>query len=355
MNTDLPPGNSGKMTPEPGGGASGSRRVAVLGAGSWGTALAMQISRCGHETRLWARDPEHVRAMRQSGSNERFLPGISFPGPLNPEPSFSAAIDWCDEILVAVPSHAFTGIVSELADSIRPGQGLSWACKGLEPGSGRFLHTVAAEILGPETPLAVVTGPSFAVEVARNLPTAVTVAATEPDYARNIASVLHGGNFRAYTSADIVGAELGGAVKNVLAVATGICDGLGLGDNARAALITRGLAEMMRLGREMGADDSTLTGLAGMGDLVLTCTGDLSRNRRLGLALGRGATLSEALADISQVVEGVGTSEEVIRLARRHDVELPISKQVYGIIHQGWDPSEGVRRLLAREQKPETD
>ena len=354
MNAATPPGDSGQLSPATGGAATDRRRVAVLGAGSWGTALAMQIARCGHETRLWARNPEHVEAMQSSGSNERFLPGIAFPELLTPASSISSVTGWCDEVLVAVPSHAFSGIVGQLADSIRPGQGLAWACKGLEPGSGKFLHSVAAEILGNETPLAVVTGPSFAVEVARNLPTAVTVAATEEGYANDIASMLHGGNFRAYTSADIVGAELGGAVKNVLAVATGICDGLGLGDNARAALITRGLAEMMRLGREMGAEDSTLTGLAGMGDLVLTCTGDLSRNRRLGLALGKGASLEEALAEITQVVEGVGTSEEVIRLARGHDVELPISKQVYGIIHHGWDPSEGVRRLLAREQKPET-
>jgi glycerol-3-phosphate dehydrogenase (NAD(P)+) len=212
---------------------------------------------------------------------------------------------------------------------------------------------VARDVLGADSPLAVVTGPSFAVEVARNLPTAVTVAATDPDYAVVIASILHGGNFRAYTSDDIIGAELGGAVKNVLAVATGICDGLGLGDNARAALITRGLAEMMRLGQALGARQKTLTGLAGMGDLVLTCTGDLSRNRRLGLALGAGTSLQQALDDIGQVVEGVGTSEEVMRLGERYGVELPISQQVHGIIHLGWNPSEGVRRLLAREQKSE--
>lgn len=338
-----------------GGGFSKARKVAVLGAGSWGTALAMQITRCGHSARLWARNSEQVEEMRASRCNERFLPGIPFPENLVPESSLHSALEWSDDILVAVPSHAFSALVTNIAPAIRSSRGLSWACKGLEPGSGRFLHSVAGELLGEETALAVVTGPSFAVEVARNLPTAVTVAATDEAYAVDIASLLHGGNFRAYTSDDIVGAELGGAVKNVLAVATGICDGLGLGDNARAALITRGLAEMMRLGQEMGAEDKTLTGLAGMGDLVLTCTGDLSRNRRLGLALGKGVSLEDALRDIDQVVEGVGTSEEVMRLGHRHKVELPISEQVHGIIHRDWDPSEGVRRLLAREQKSETD
>jgi glycerol-3-phosphate dehydrogenase (NAD(P)+) len=199
----------------------------------------------------------------------------------------------------------------------------------------------------------VVTGPSFAKEVAADLPTAVTVAGTDPAFCERIARALHGGNFRAYTSDDIVGAELGGSVKNVLAVATGICDGMGLGNNARAALITRGMAEMMRLGRALGAREQTLTGLAGMGDLVLTCTGDLSRNRRLGLALGAGKTVEEAVAEIGQVVEGVKTAKEIWRLAHRLGVDMPISEQVHGIIHEGWDPYRSVRELLAREQKPE--
>lgn len=353
MSTDGPPGEAGQQLPVEGGGRPEFSRVGVFGAGSWGTALAMQIARSGHQSRLWGRDSSQMQAMSDERCNERFLPGIPFPDGMVPEPSFENAIGWCDEILVAVPSHAFTSLVTSLSGYMSPGQGLSWACKGLEPGSGRFLHSVARDVLGADSPLAVVTGPSFAVEVARNLPTAVTVAATDPDYAVVIASILHGGNFRAYTSDDIIGAELGGAVKNVLAVATGICDGLGLGDNARAALITRGLAEMMRLGQALGARQKTLTGLAGMGDLVLTCTGDLSRNRRLGLALGAGTSLQQALDDIGQVVEGVGTSEEVMRLGERYGVELPISQQVHGIIHLGWNPSEGVRRLLAREQKSE--
>jgi len=206
--------------------------------------------------------------------------------------------------------------------------------------------------LGAGHPMAVLTGPSFATEVALDLPTAVTVAGPDPDYAEQVAKAFHSGNFRAYTSPDMIGAELGGAIKNVFAIGTGICDGLGLGDNARAALITRGLAEMMRLGSVLGARSETLMGLAGMGDLVLTCTGDLSRNRRLGLALGRGEPIQKAISEIG-VVEGVAASIEVRRLARAHSVKMPISKQVYGILHEGWDPEEGVRRLLAREQKPE--
>ena len=207
------------------------------------------------------------------------------------EPDLESAVRSAQEILIVVPSHAFAGVLEQIAPWLKPGQGISWACKGLEPGTGKFLHEPAQALFGDERPLAVVTGPSFAKEVAANLPTAVTVAGTEPEYCAKIAKALHGGNFRAYTSDDIIGAELGGSVKNVLAMATGICDGMGLGDNARAALVTRGLAEMMRLGRVLGARDQTLTGLTGMGDLVLTCTGDLSRNRRLGLALGAGKSI----------------------------------------------------------------
>jgi glycerol-3-phosphate dehydrogenase (NAD(P)+) len=327
--------------------------VAVLGAGSWGTALAMQLVRGGARTLLWGRSLQHMEAMKAAGCNQRFLPDIRFPDGLELEPLLEKAVRSADEVLIVVPSHAFVEIVSKIEPWLRPGQGLAWACKGLEPGSGHFLHHAATQAIGAGRPMAVVTGPSFAAEVAANLPTAVTVAGSVPEYNARIALSLHGGNFRAYTSDDIVGAELGGAVKNVLAVATGICDGMGFGNNARAALITRGLAEMMRLGRTLGAQEQTLTGLAGMGDLVLTSTGDLSRNRRLGLALGAGKTVKEAIEEIGQVVEGVSTSEEVWRLAKRHGVEMPISEQINGIIHKGWDPSRSVRELLSREQKPE--
>lgn len=332
---------------------SGVASIAVLGAGSWGTALAMQLVRGGTRALLWGRNPEHVAAMKVAGCNQRFLHEIRFPDGLELEPVLEKAVRSTDEVLIVVPSHAFVEIVSQIEPWLRPGQGIAWACKGLQPGSGHFLHQAAMQSIGTDRPMAVVTGPSFATEVAANLPTAVTVAGTDAHYCARIAQALHGGNFRAYTSDDIVGAELGGAVKNVLAIATGISDGMGFGNNARAALITRGLAEMMRLGRILGAHEQTLIGLAGMGDLVLTSTGDLSRNRRLGLALGAGQSVEEAIAEIGQVVEGVSTSEEVWRLARRHGVEMPISEQINGIIHKGWDPSRSVRELLSREQKPE--
>jgi glycerol-3-phosphate dehydrogenase (NAD(P)+) len=328
--------------------------VAVLGAGSWGTALSMQLARAGARPVLWDIDTEHLEAMRRAGCNERFLPGHPLPSEVSVERDLEAAVRTADEILIVVPSHGFVDIISRIAPWLKPGQGVSWACKGLEPGTGQFLHEPAHRLFGDSRPLAVVTGPSFAVEVAADLPTAVTVAGTEAAYCERIARLLHGGNFRAYTSDDIVGAELGGSVKNVLAIAVGICDGMGLGNNARAALITRGLVEMMRLGRAIGARERTLTGLTGMGDLVLTCTGDLSRNRRLGLALGAGRSVEQAVTEIGQVVEGVKTAAEIRRLARRHGVEMPISEQVYGIIHEGWDPNRCLRDLLAREQKSET-
>jgi glycerol-3-phosphate dehydrogenase (NAD(P)+) len=296
--------------------------------------------------------------MAQSRCNERYLPENHFPDGLDVSGSLGDAIGDAAWILIAVPSHAFVGAIRDVL-TLKPGlddsiHGLAWASKGLEPGTGRFLDEAARRELGEKLPLAVITGPSFAREVAAGLPTAVTVGGHDPAFCTTVAEALHSGNFRAYTTDDITGAELGGAVKNVLAVATGISDGMQLGHNARAALMTRGLAEMMRLGRALGAADRTLTGLAGMGDLVLTCTGDLSRNRRLGLALGAGSSMDEAVKEIGQVVEGVTTSQEVWRLGREHEVEMPITEQVHGILHNGWDPLEALRRLLAREQKAES-
>jgi glycerol-3-phosphate dehydrogenase (NAD(P)+) len=230
---------------------------------------------------------------------------------------------------------------------------VAWATKGFEPGSGRFLHEVAADTLGPGVPLAVVTGPSFAREVAQGLPTALTVHGDDDGFVQQVAGVLHGPNFRAYTGDDMRGAELGGAMKNVLAVATGAADGMGLGLNARTGLITRGLNEMLRLNAAIGGRPETLMGLAGLGDLVLTCTGDLSRNRRLGLALGRGQSLDDAVREIGQVVESVQTADEVMRLAERHGLELPIAHNVRDVLHGDITPAEALQRLLAREQKAE--
>jgi glycerol-3-phosphate dehydrogenase (NAD(P)+) len=302
---------------------------------------------------MWDRDTDNLSQIRSTRRNQRYLPDIEIPASIDIENDILKAVKAADHVLVVTPSHAFGATLKIIREVLRPGQGVAWACKGFEPGSGRLLHQVALELLPADTPLAIVTGPSFAKEVAMNLPTAVTVAGPDRGFAKLMADALHGGRFRAYTSDDIIGAELGGAVKNVMAVATGICDGMNLGDNARAALITRGLAEMMRLGAALNAKPETLMGLAGAGDLILTCTGDLSRNRQLGLQLGKGNTVDQAVEQIGQVVEGINSAAEVQRLAIKHDINMPITEQVNGIIHKGWDPVEGVARLLAREQKAE--
>ncbi|MFA6986369.1 MAG: NAD(P)H-dependent glycerol-3-phosphate dehydrogenase [Arenimonas sp.] len=327
--------------------------IAVLGAGSWGTALAALLARHGYPTVLWGRNVGQVAAIDRDHENRRYLPGVRLPESLRATADLPAAVASADLVLVVTPSHAFHQTLQALAPHRRLGAGVAWATKGFEPGTGRFLHEVAGEILGPEVPLAVVTGPSFAREVAQGLPTAVTVHSDNEDFALVVAEALHGPTFRAYTGSDMLGAELGGAMKNVLAVATGIADGMDLGLNARAGLITRGLNEMLRLNVALGGRAETLMGLAGLGDLVLTSTGDLSRNRRLGLALGRGQSLTEAVAEIGQVVESVDTVDEVMRLADRHGIELPISELVQRVLHQQITPAEGLKIILSREQKPE--
>lgn len=327
--------------------------VAVLGAGSWGTALAALIARHGHPVALWGRDADSIAAIDERHENPRYLPGIALPDDLRATTDLAAALRDADLVLVVVPSHAFAETMRALAPHRPAHAGVAWATKGFEPGSGRFLHEVAGEILGESVPLAVVTGPSFAKEVAIGLPTALTVHSDSADFAQQVADVLHGPAFRAYTGNDMVGAELGGAMKNVLAVATGVADGMNLGLNARAGLITRGLNEMLRLSAAIGAQPETLMGLAGLGDLVLTCTGDLSRNRRLGLALGRGQSIADAVREIGQVVESVQTADEVMRQAERHGVELPISRAVQAVLHGEMTPADGLRQLLARDQKPE--
>lgn len=327
--------------------------VTVLGAGSWGTALAALIARHGHPTTLWGRDAGIVAAIDGQHENPRYLPGIALPEALSATTDLETAVAGADWLLVVVPSHAFAETVSALVP-IRPaGAGIAWATKGFEPGSGRFLHEVAADLVGDHVPLAVVTGPSFAKEVAAGLPTALTVHGDDDGFCQDVAEALHGPAFRAYTGNDMRGAELGGAMKNVLAVATGVADGMGLGLNARAGLITRGLNEMLRLNIAIGGRPETLMGLAGLGDLVLTCTGDLSRNRRLGLALGQGKDIGEAVREIGQVVESIQTADEVMRLADRHGVELPIASNVRDVLHGDITPAEGLARLLAREQKAE--
>ena len=315
----------------------------------------MQLARVGHTVRLWGRDAAHVEQMRATGENARYLPGVGLDEKISPVSAPDQALEGVDRILLAVPSSAFAGVLDRLADRLDPARGLAWATKGFEPGTGRLLSEAARDRLDDTIPLAAVTGPSFAGEVAQGLPTAVTVGASEPGFGQSWAALLHGSSFRAYYTADLVGAQLGGAVKNVLAIACGMADGLGLGNNTRAALITRGLAELMRLGEAMGADGRTLMGLAGLGDLVLTCTGDASRNRQFGLALGQGTDPDNAMQAIGQVVEGYHAAQEAMRAAERAGVEMPIAEQVHGILYKGWSAAKGVKVLMEREQKAETE
>ena len=326
--------------------------VAVLGAGSWGTALAALLTRNGARTRLWGRDAQALRQIASTRRNARYLPEVELPSELEFEPDLRAALADVEVALVAVPSHSFRDVLEEVAPQLPHDAGYAWATKGFEPGTGRFLHELVAERL-PKTPSAVVTGPSFAREVAAGLPTAVTVHSYDDAFAHRVAELLHSQSFRAYTGNDMLGAELGGAMKNVLAVATGVADCMQLGLNARAGLITRGMNEMLRLGAALGAQAQTLMGLSGLGDLVLTCTGELSRNHRFGVALGRGVPLKQALQEIGQVVEGAVTADEVMRLADRHGLDLPISQHVQLVLRGEMTPTAALRALLARERKPE--
>ena len=324
--------------------------VAVFGAGSWGTALAISLARNGWKTVLWGRDAAGLAAVARCRRNERYLPGQDFPDGLSVEPALSEAAGAAGAYLVAVPSHAFAEVVAALAAAVPASRaGVLWATKGFDPSSGRLLHEVAEEILPAGTPLGVLSGPTFAGEVARRLPTAVALAGTGDGFAREWAARLANPRFRVYTSDDLAGVQIAGAVKNVLAIAAGIADGLGFGANTRAALIARGLSEMVRLGEAAGGRAATFMGLAGLGDLVLTCTDDQSRNRRFGLAHARGLPPDAAAASIGQVVEGVETSAHVMRLARRFGVEMPICEQVRAVVTGASSASEAVEALLARE------
>lgn len=325
--------------------------TAVLGAGAWGTALAIHLARGGHRVVLWGHRPEHVARLARTRENARYLPGVMFPPALSLETDLAVAAADAAYLLIAVPSEVFAGTVAAVAPL--SGAPVFWATKGLDPDTGRPLHERAGALLGAGRGIGVLSGPSFAREVARGLPTAVAVAASNRGLARRFATLVHGPTFRAYVSTDLAGVELGGAAKNVIAIAAGISDGLGLGANARAGLITRGLAELRRLGRELGARPATLMGLAGLGDLVLTATDDQSRNRRFGLALGRGSTVSVARAGIGGAVEGVPASRALTRLARDEDVEMPICEQVRAVLDGERSPRDAVEALMARTMKSE--
>jgi glycerol-3-phosphate dehydrogenase (NAD(P)+) len=328
--------------------------MTVVGAGSWGTALAIQCARAGHPTRLWGRDAALLEAMQQARRNERYLPGAEFPDSLEAVMDLSQALEGARDVLIAVPSVAFRGMLMQIASLLGEETRLAWASKGFERDSGLLPHQVFGQVLGGR-PGAVLSGPTFANEVGLGLPTAMTVASRDEEFARELAQRLSGPQFRAYTQSDIVGVEVGGAVKNVIAIGSGIADGMGFGANTRVALITRGLAEMTRLGLALGAERETFMGLAALGDLVLTCTDDQSRNRRLGLALGGGASLGDALRSIGQVVEGVAAASAVRRVADREQVEMPISIEVHRVMHEGRPVREALHALMAREVRSETE
>jgi glycerol-3-phosphate dehydrogenase (NAD(P)+) len=332
-----------------------SAQIVVLGAGSWGTALAIQFARTGRPTLLWGHDRSHLATLQRERRNSRYLPDAVFPDALSVQPDLAAALHATRDVLVAVPSHALRGMLQEIAAHRPANMRLAWATKGFELSTGLLPHQVAAQVLGAGVPTAVISGPTFAREVGAGLPTAMTIAAQDQQFAQELAQSISAVNFRAYTSTDVVGVEIGGAIKNVLAIGAGISDGLGFGANTRIALITRGLVEMTRLGVALGARKDTFMGLAGLGDLVLTCTDNQSRNRRFGLALAAGESVTAAQTSIGQVVEGVLAARAVREVAARAGVEMPICEQLYRVVHEGLEPKAAVKKLMSRELKPEDE
>lgn len=327
-------------------------RCTVLGGGSYGTALAVHLAGIGHDVVLWDRHPERVAAMNAGRRNPRYLRDIPWPDLLHAESSLPDAVTGADLVVPCVPSHAYRAVLTAAAPHLTPGVGVCCATKGIEEGTLATMAEVGAEVLGDADRLTVLSGPTFAAELARGLPSTVVVAGPV-GASQRVADTFHGGSLRVYHSHDVVGVCVGGSLKNVMAIACGISDGLGLGQNTRAALITRGLAEITRLAVAMGAEPMTLAGLAGLGDLVLTCTGDQSRNRRVGLALGSGRTLDDILRELGEVAEGVVTARSAHHLGRKVGVELPITEQVHAMIHEGRSAAEGLARLMGRERKAE--
>jgi glycerol-3-phosphate dehydrogenase (NAD(P)+) len=328
--------------------------TAVVGAGSWGTALAIQLAREGHPTTLWGRDAGQMRSMRDARRNQRYLPAAAFPAALRVDTDLGAALAGARDVLVAVPSHSFRATLESLMPHLGPATRIAWATKGFEMDSGLLPHQVARQVLGGR-PAAVLSGPTFAAEVGAGLPTAMTVASLDQTFAGDLARNLSGPGFRAYTQTDIVGVEVGGAVKNVIAIGAGIADGVGFGANTRVALITRGLAEMMRLGLKLGAMRHTFMGLAGLGDLVLSCTDDQSRNRRFGMALGAGRSAAEAAGGFDQVVEGHRAARAVREVATAMGVDMPICAEVYAILYEDKPIRTAVQSLMSRDVRSELE
>lgn len=333
---------------------SASSAVTVLGAGSYGTALAICFARNGHKVTLWGRNSDHIQRLADERKNQQYLGDIAFPDSLEMQSDLQTAVASSDIVLVVVPSHAFADLLQTIAPMLRNGAKVAWATKGLEPNTGRLLQDVAKQHLGEDMDLAVLSGPTFAKEMAAGLPTAISVSATSDEFCERLSGLLHcGRSFRVYRNNDFIGIQLGGAVKNVIAIGAGISDGFGFGANARTALITRGLAELCRLGCALGAKSETFMGMAGLGDLILTCTDNQSRNRRFGLALGQGLDVDSAQQQIGQVVEGYRNTKEVYMLAKRSGIEMPITEQIYQVLYENKNVKEAAMALLGREQRAE--
>ena len=328
--------------------------MTVIGAGSYGTALAITLARNGHDVLLWGHNPQHLAQLEAERCNTAFLPDVTFPDTLCLEPDLARAVAATRDLLVVVPSHVFGDVLQQIKPHLRSDSRLVWATKGLEKETGRLLQDVAREILGDTMPLAVISGPTFAKELAAGMPTAIALAATEDQFADDLQQLLHcGKSFRVYSNPDFIGVQLGGAVKNVIAIGAGMSDGIGFGANARTALITRGLAEMSRLGAALGADATTFMGMAGLGDLVLTCTDNQSRNRRFGMMLGQDISVEQAQHNIGQVVEGYRNTKEVRALASRFGVEMPITEQIYQVLYCEKPARDAALSLLGRTRKDE--
>ncbi|MBN2866691.1 MAG: NAD(P)-dependent glycerol-3-phosphate dehydrogenase [Thiotrichales bacterium] len=332
--------------------------LAVIGAGAWGTALAIHLARAGHQVKLWTHSEQQAALLKLEGANNKYLPNISFPEGLSVSSELTESLKAVDGILVVVPSHVFRETLTRIC-GLMPNNRIvhfAWATKGFESDTALMLHQVVQQVLGDAQPMAALTGPTFADEVAKGLPTAMVSSSETEAEAKFWADAFHFAHFRMYTQQDIVGVEIGGAYKNIMAIATGLSDGLHLGANARAALVARGMAEMMRLGQALGGQPETFMGLAGLGDLVLTCTDDLSRNRRFGLRLAESnGTIDEVIASIGQVVEGVKAVKVVKQIADRHHLDLPIMEQVYKIVVGECSPKEAVSQLMARDGRSETE
>lgn len=329
--------------------------VAILGAGSWGTALAIQFARAGHPTRLWSRNAGDASAMSAERHNRRYLPDAKFPDSLDVHRELRDAVQDAVAIIIAVPSHSLRAVLTQLQPLLTRDSKLAWATKGFELETGKLPHQVAYEVLGDRYPVAVLSGPTFAREVGMGLPTAMTIASPDAEFANQLAQSLHASNFRAYTSTDIIGVEVGGAVKNVLAVGAGLSDGLKFGANTRIALITRGLSEVVRLGVKLGAQAETFMGLAGLGDLVLSSTDNQSRNRRFGLALAEGKSVEIALREIGQVVEGYTAARAVHAVALREKVDMPIVSGIYRVLYERESAKDVVKDLMTRPIRPEVE